>query len=346
MAVLDALGFAVYNNISKRANSVTVHGAGTWAIGTYGPGGSPGIRANVDGGGVNGTQEFRITVADGGVTKYLEFGFKTNAAPSIKNAVAHFRDAGTYQISLILNEDLTISVYRGNGYFGGGTLLGTTSVSLALNTRYRIGWKVVANTSTGSSIIQINEIERLNISGVNTAGAGTTTLNVYAIGGDIHQDGQHLDYDNVVLSSDAFHGEATVLEDLPTGTGDADDGVATGAADTRQAVDDSTPDDDSTYSALQNVGDKFLLTFANLPSGVEVVACGALTWAEKSAAGTGKFKLDEKISGTEYLSSNEAAPSNASYAYFVDLSDVSPASSAAFTESEVNAMQVGIERTA
>src|SRR6185369_12192291 len=113
-----------------------------------------------------------------------------------------------------------------------------------------------------------------------------------------------------------------------------------GAADTRQAVDDSNPDDDSTYTALENNGDKFLLTFANLPAGVEVLACGTLTYAKKSSSGTAKFKQLLKIGSTEYLSSVEVAPSNGSYDYFVDLKQVSPDTSSAFTESEVNGMQV------
>jgi hypothetical protein len=345
MSVLDAIGFRAYTSASKRFTTLNLAvDVAALLIGSYGPGGSAGIRFPMGASGAVRTTEARKTIQQGNqATIYLEFGFKTSVLPGSGQVavIAQLCDTGTVQCDIALNSTGNILLRR-----NGSTTLSTSTGVLSINTRYRIGWKLVINNSTGSSILQINELADggFAVSGVDTQQSANASANEFVLGGAIHCVSQNIDYDNVVLSDDSFHGECTVLEDLPTGTGDDDDGVASGAADTRHAVDDTDPDDDSTFSALQAVNDKFLLTYPNLPSGVQVVASGTLTWAKKSAAGTGLFKPDLKIGGTEYLGT-EFAPSNGSYAYFIDLLTESPETSSDWTESEVNAMQVGVKRT-
>lgn len=347
MSVLDALGFSAYNSISKRASSITTVVGNTLTIGAYGPGSSAGMRAQFGTGDVTGLfLQAKFPLSDTGSTKYIELGVKVGTLPisGRRYRIAHFTNGGTIQATLEINSDGSLSVYRGDA----AALLTTTVPVISAGIRYRIGWKLVVDNVAGSTDIQVNEVSKLGggVGSLNTRGASSNSITEYALLGTQNASGHTMDFDNVVVSSDVFHGEAAVLEDLSTGTGDADNGVPTGDSDSRHCVDDASPDDDSTFTALQNVSDKVLLTFPNLPSAVTVVAAGTLTWAKKSAAGTAKFKRDLKISTTEYLSSNEASPSEGTYAYFLDLSDTSPATASAFTESEVNAMQVGVERSA
>jgi len=131
-----------------------------------------------------------------------------------------------------------------------------------------------------------------------------------------------------------------------TRAGNVDDGVPTGAADTRQAVDETPPDDDTTRSALQNVGDKVLLTYAPIPLSEQVLCVALVERAALSAPGTGKYKSLVKIGGTEYLGSVEKAPSAGSYAYLGEVQMVSPATGVEYTASEVNGAQFGAEKTA
>lgn len=341
MALLDAIGFRAYDSVTKRFTTVTVSGS-TMTIGAYGPGSSAGFRIAVASGGISNTSEIRQTVAQSS-TLAVEFGFRVNKLPSsTAYTIAHIDDGSTIQCDLALLSTGQLRIRR-----GGSTTLATSTFVAAINTRYRIGWKTVINDATGQLTLKINGAADASINGLtglDTKNSSNATANQVCFGGVLFRESQMLDFDNIVIDDSTLHDEATVLEDLPTGTGSQDDGVPTGAADTRQAVDDSSPDDDATFSALQNVGDKFLLTYPNLPSGSVVLAAGSLTWAKKSAAGTALFKPDMKIGATEYLGT-EFAPSDGSYAYFKQLLETSPATSSAWTESEINGMELGAERT-
>jgi hypothetical protein len=335
-------GFDCYTTPTFYFNSTSAS-SGSISIGAYGRNSTSGLRLSGNNSGVV-TLRARKTIGSIG-TLYTAFSFKLGAIPITVSPVRFLElyDAGTLQLYFEILTNGTIRVYRGNG-----TVLGTTTFSVIVNTIYHFEVKSIIDNSTGSVSIRINESALTAFTGLDTQNTANATVDEVVLCNNSDGGGfgvtVNLDFDDFIpVRDDDWNGDCQVREDLPTGTGDVDDGVATGAADSRQATDEADPDDDTTYTALQNVNDKVLLTYPNIPTTSEVIALFPTMYAKKSAAGTASFKPLLKISSTEYLGT-ELFPSDGSYAYLSDVMTVSPATSNPFTPSEINGMQYGLKR--
>lgn len=280
----------------------------------------------------------------------IAFPFTLNALPTSGQTfiILTLRDAGSAQCDLRLRPDGKFFVTRA------GTQIGNASTYVySVNTFPHFEFDVLIDNS-GSFDLLVNGASAFGGSqtGLDTQNTANATVSEFGIGlamttSLVNQTSQTiLKVDDLIVRDDALGGDCRVREQLPTGTGSTDDGVATGAADSRQAVDDTTPDGDSSYTALQNVGDKVLLTYPSIPAGETIVAVGGFANARKSGAGTATFKYEFKIGGSNYMPGSDQAPSAASYAYFPEIFMQSPDTSSDWGNSEVNAMEMGVQKTA
>jgi hypothetical protein len=272
--------------------------------------------------------------------------FKWSALPTggRKIKLLTLFDAGTAQVEVWLNTNGKIVVIRG----GGSTVLGTGTTTLTTNTFYHIELEVTVNNSTGAIKVYINGLEDTGITatGIDTQNSANAYANQVGV---FHylESGEPsitIDIDDVIVNDSAAVGDCHVREQLPSGTGSTDDGVAVGAATTRECVDDAAPNDDTDYARFDNVGDKSLWTYPAISTAVDVVAVGFRNWAAKTAAGTCTARPSLKIGGSDYNGA-DFAPST-TYSYATEFMTESPDTSSAWTPAEVNAMESGIERTA
>jgi hypothetical protein len=339
MSIILAIGPDVYTSPAQRL-TVGVGGA-TWTIGAGGRNGGNAVIAN---GGVSGIATAPLPAAFSEIS--YGFDFITNAFPTSGNfcSFAYINDGGVIQCQIRYNSVGGISILRGS------TLIATASgFNIALNTHYQIEWKTKIHASTGTLNLWVNEdaITLDNSSGLNTQNTGNATVNSVSLANT--GPSAILKWRDIIVSDGPQIGNKRVREDLPTGTGSQDDGVPGGsspAADTRQSVDESgDPNDGVDYAALENVGDKFLLTYPAIPSDAIVVALGMMNYDQLSAAGTGKYKPAYKVGGNDYLG-DEIAPSNGSWRYHPDTFLMqSPDTATDWDTAEVNASEFGAERT-
>jgi len=346
-----AMGFEVDTTVLHYFTSTTITA------------GSPATTITIGAGGRNSTQGLLVaipnnkTAADGGglaiktlpsslSTIYQAFAFSTNVLPvsGQQFALLALRESGTTHVDLRLFADGTLRATRA------GTALGTGSFTASVNVFYHVEMKAVIHNSTGTIDVLVNGASILSLTGQDTQNGGTGVVTEIAVGAQMQQviaqtPATTVKFDDLVTSTNAFVGDCRVREDLPTGTGSTDDGVATGAADSQHATDEAPPDDDTTYAELANIGDKILLTYATIPTSEVIVAAGLMPYAKKSTAGTATFKTNIKIGATEYTPGSDQAPSAGSYAYFQDLMMVSPDTATAFTATELNGAEIGIEKT-
>ena len=343
--IVDAVGCDAYTTITKRFNSLILGAVGSGAIGAFGRNGTSGLRLAGSATGAVGARA-ALTLGVNLATGYVAFAFKTNAFAVTATPNTRFlelRDNGAVQVYFEYLPSGVIRVYRGDG-----TVLGTTTFAFALNIFYHFEVEAVIDNSAGEVNLRINGAPLTGFTGLDTNQSGNAFFNEVVLcnvsGGSGAGALIDLDFDDLIIRDDDFCGDCRVREDLPTGTGSIDDGVPTGAADSRQAVDDSSPDDDTTRAALEGVGDKILLTYATIPTTSEVVALLHAPYAAKSDAGTAAFKGLLRIGGVNYLGA-EKFPSNGSYAYHPQVLMVSPATAAQFTAAEVNGLEMGVERT-
>ena len=337
--------FDHYTTVTHRFNSL----AGTSPLGTI-----------VTAAGRNSTKALRFTnaVAQGRAVKtlpapitdiYFAFAYRTSVLPAaaLPRVIAEIRDAGVRQVGMILQSDGTLIFRSGGSGSTDGVVLGTAIDFAALaNVFYHIEWYVRISTSVGLLQVRVNEVEKLNLTGLDTQQtANNVVTEICLVAVDGTNATVNMDFDDVVVRDDDWNGDVEVLALLPTGIGATNNWTATGAATTREAVDEAAPNSDTDYMETATVNDLSLFTYPTIPITSEIRAVVPIPFAKKTDAGTAKIKSTVRHSGVNYDGA-EKAPSDASYEYHPDILMVNPGTATAFTPADWNAIEVGVKRTA
>lgn len=347
--ILFQTGFGHYTTPSKRFATVDTSG-GSISIGAFGRNSTNGLRLTQNAAG-NLTQHKVLNLLAGtSSTLYYAFAFKISSLPSTThvNTLVSLWDVGIAQDALFIQSNGTLYVAVGTNAFGNSySTLASSSTGVFPNVWYHVEWKIVINSSTGSTEVRLNEIPIINASGLNTKNgtASDSYVTDLAIGGYVFTESVVTDYDDIVVRSDTWSGDLQVKHFFPTGVGSTNAWAITGATFSYDAVDDSDPNDNTDYISTSNVGDTTLLTFGSLPTTSTIHAVVPLPWAEKTDAGTAKFASISKIGTTSYTGTDQA-PSNGSYTYFPEALQTSPATGLTWTVTEFNSIEMGVIRTA
>jgi hypothetical protein len=261
----------------------------------------------------------------------------------------------TPQLSFMLNSNRTLSIYRGNL----ATLLNTTTKTLQSGTFYFI--EVIATIATGSGgsyEVWVDNVLAMSGSSLNTAQSGSSVWNGLRCGYNVGDQGIFLTMrfmDMYVLdgvaSADGAHPNNARLGDLRvdalamTAEGTTNNGTPTSGTDNSAMVDDATPDGATTEVTLTGVGDIELYVVQDAPvAGAPIIGFQLDIYHKKSDAGTATIAPAVRDSGTNYFGS-DIAPGT-SYGYSRTPYDLNPGTTLEITESEFNALEVGLKKTA
>ncbi len=256
-----------------------------------------------------------------------------------------FRDSTTTQISLAVTATGQLACYKGGT---AGTLLASTGagyVTLGVWHYYEIK-AVFATGATGSIEVRVDG----NATPVLTA-SSVITATTHAYANDIQlvsaASGTLFDDIYVVNTSGSvnndFLGDTRIEGRVPTGVGNYAQ-FTPSAGSNWQNVDDIPPNGDTDYNASATVNQKDSFAHQSLSS-----LSGTIRWvshfidARKDDAGTRKVAPLFRISGTDYVGSDDTL--STSYQYFEQDYETSPATSTAWTISEINAAEVGYKLT-
>lgn len=253
-------------------------------------------------------------------------------------------------------------LWRIDSSIGSGGIVFKTSASSALITVHRgvsisigsftlpseqwnwISIKVKMAVTTGTLDIEVNGVNVLSFVGT-TRSSGTDICSNLVLGGDQLQD---FTYDDIIITD--LNGSApfnALLSDrridtiLPDATGDSADFTASPAVDNYLNVDESAPDDDTTYVEASVSTDKDLYNMASMgfsPDSIDAVNVVAL--GRSVDAGGAQVELKVKSGTTEGTGSGQ--PLMSDYGIIDEQFETNPDTAAAWTESEVNAMQAGM----
>lgn len=348
MGLLFQTSFDHYTTVLQRFTS------------TVGDSGTPPTNITITSGGRNATNRLRIARFSGGaqpsrVSRTLPssiaeifFAFALRvpsvSASGTTTTLAEITDTSTVQLALRLTAIGTLAIYRGTTF-----LADVPDFIITANVWYHIEMRALIHPSAGEVEIRINEVDH-PISGsgsLNTRSSANSSVNVISL--TLVENGgvslNTVSFDDVIVRDDDWSGDAEVLALLPTGTGTTDDWSPSGAATTREAVDEAAPNDDTDYAETSNVGDLSLHTYPDIPTTSTVQAVIALPYVEKTDAGTAKIKSTARSGGTNY-DGDEKAPSDASYDYLPHIWETDPDTAAAWTPAGVNAAEFGFKRTA
>ena len=341
--ILFQSGFDHYTTLTQRFNAVQEFNGGVASITSNGRNSTNGFRAFSSASAIgNGVSRVQKTLGSNASTIYMAFAFRTDALPTSTTAteIAEVSDLGTNQCDLRIIPGGLLRVTRN------GTVLATSSASLLTNIYYHIEWKIVIDNSAGSTIVKVNEVEVINSTSLDTQ----NTANAYAT--DVYLGFWNAfpgvvrgDFDDFVVRDDGFSGDCSVVALLPTGIGSTNQWTATGAATTREAVDETPPNSDTDYIQTANITDLSLFTYPTISVLATIVAVIPIPFAKKTAAGVTQIKSVVRSGGANYAGVAKS-PSDGSYEFHPDILMVNPATGVAFTAAEWNAIEVGVQRNA
>lgn len=280
-------------------------------------------------------------------------GFAMKIIDSLGTALVRFGTGGEHHVELSYNPSdgsLAMTTQK-HPLNTDPELLGRTAPGvIQQNIWYFIEFQSAISHTAGTAVLRVNNIELLNVTGVDTVGDNSDNTPMLAEIRFVSFTGAtntnwYMD-DLYILDStgpapwNTFLGDCRVEYLRPRAAGTHQEWSLTGAASHHQAVDDvATPDDDTSYVRANAAGlrDSYLYTPTGLPSGpIFGAQINLLTRKEES----GPRILTPLLNGVEGAS---FAPSEGSYSYRHVPMQTNPATGTAWTISAINSAEFGVK---
>lgn len=290
------------------------------------------------------------------VTKNLEagestliIGFATQflAMPTSSSPLLYLYDTigAVYHVTVRVDNAGVFRVYRDSGT---ANLLGTSSAGEfpGAGAWHYLEIKVVIHDTTGSVTIKVNGTQVLSVTNVDTRNGSSSTVNQIlwlAAATTTYIDDLYVLNGSGSAPNNDFLGDCRIDTLLPNANGNysqllGSDGNST---DNYLLVDEATPNT-SDYTESSNVGNKDSYGMQNLS-----VITGTIYGAQVSAAvhkddaGSRSIKVGVRSSSTDSVGS--AIALSTSQLYYSNIHETDPATSAAWTESGINAAEALVE---
>lgn len=232
--------------------------------------------------------------------------------------------------------------------YRGGTLLGTSTFAFLPTTWTYMELKATIHSSTGSAELRVNGATVLSLSNINTNAGGTGIINQVVLGATNGYQSFRKYHDDLYICDTSgsvnndFLGDSRVITLSPTAVGDITQ-FTPSAGNNWECVDDMN-DDDTTYVSASASGNKDLYNVANLPiTPSSVHGVSVISTARKSETGTAANRNILKTNGT--IANGSTNYLSTSYNKYITTYEINPVTSTAWSVSDVNNLQIGIERT-
>lgn len=344
MALLFEDGFDNYSALNQK---YTVNGSPT--LDTTGGrflGGAFKITSN--------NQYIRSAVTAGDVF-ILNIAFKATTLPT--NAarpfdLIQFHDSGNGQVSLRLYDTGVVKLERltGSGFLNAsGTVLATSSgAALVVDNWYSFEIKLTIANS-GSATVKQDGATIITFSG-DTQATGNALADTILFGLAQDTGGGTGLWDDIIIMDDSgaamndFIGDKRIYTLFPTAEGNYSAWTPSTGTDNSALVDETPPDDDTTYVLSNNVGDKDTYALQDIPSGVTGIEAVVVNIrARKDDAGTRTLKAKIRSAGIDEDGANFNLSSG--YANYRTVFYTDPGGSPvdAWTAVAVNALEAGQE---
>lgn len=258
----------------------------------------------------------------------------------------------TEQVSVFIQSAGAVSAYRGSY---NGTLLGNSAIDVVVPGAWNhFEFKVTIHDTNGAVEVRINEVTRLNLTGIDTKATSLTEISQIIIGDVNPDEPMQADWyiDDVVpwdtVNTDPNNTVTDWVGDCKVGvhypiadTAEADWAKSTGV--TGYPLIDDTTVDDGDYISTSSDGDISDFDLTDLPGNVsEVIGYCPLPRLLKTDAGSVLVRAALKV-GTD-ISPNEEIPATTAATYWPFVSTVDPDTSAPYSNS--TPPQLRLERVA
>ncbi len=227
----------------------------------------------------------------------------------------------------------------------GGTTIGTGTTVLVTNTWYYIEFELVINGASGSIELHLN-----GVSGeipLTTGNFGSTNVGTFRIAGNGTLATHLSDYDDIYVldttgsaPGNTFLGDTRVQTLFPNADGTYSQWSPTPSGAHFSNIDETTPDDDTTYNSDANPGDIDTYLTAGILASASVPAVQVNLYARKDDAGARQIAPLIRQAGTDYP--GNTATLSANYLFYSQMYALDP-SGASWTANNVNADEYGVK---
>lgn len=252
-------------------------------------------------------------------------------------------DGTTSQVEIHVDATGEIIVTRGS------TIIHQSGYIYPLHEYRYVEVKIVIHDSAGSVQMWVDGVSKFNATGLDTQNTANAQITAFFLGngtGSGFGIARHIDYDDVVLldtggsapQNDRL-GDIKVHPLAVTGNGATNDFTASSGTNA-SCVDEANPNDDSDFVESSTVGHIDLYALADLPPSVTTIfGVQWLARMRKTDAGVRQIDPAYRVGGTNYFGAVQTLAG--AYAAHREIKQLSPATSAAWTTSEINALQIG-----
>lgn len=291
-----------------------------------------------------GTSSSVIKTLDPHATWTIGFALNVSLAPVAASRLVSVFDAGTEHLRVRLNTDGTMSVLR-----GGSTVLSTSASSLTFGGFSYVEFTFTINDTTGSYDVRVNGVSFTSGTGVDTRNGANATVNQVQLRG-ADSPGGTWDFEDLYMCDGAGSTNNTFLGDvrvdcyMPNGNGNSSQltGSDGNSTDNYLLVDEASQNGDTDYVQSATSGQKDTYTFADMahtPTSIFGTQLNMI--AKKDDSGTRSICAVARSGGTDYDGDTQAL--STSYADFRQIREVDPATSAAWTRTNLNSAEFGVK---
>jgi hypothetical protein len=289
------------------------------------------------------------TLAASYQTLILGFAFNYEANNPPQDYNWKLCDGSTDHILMRLNiSSRYLEVFRAPS-----TLLDTYSIPLTAGVWYYLELKVKIDDSAGIIQLRVNEYLALDLSGIDTRNGGNASVNKVKFQGKYNTSGNafRMLIDDVYIcdtsgaQNNDFLGDVRIDTLLPGGPGASTQWTPSANAN-YQCVDDAAFDNGADYISDTLAGHQDSFAFADLPAGItgiKGIQTNLLAKRTDSGVAT-KLKPVIRVGGADYLKT-ECVLSTAYWA-FPEVTELNPATSAAWTKTDIDDAEFGVNLSA
>lgn len=290
----------------------------------------------------NGSSGPTLTL-DSQATWTVGLAMKLASLPASARVLIAFTDTATAQCDLRLNADGTVSVTRN------GTSLGTSSSALSTGSYFYLEFKVTISDAAGAAEVRVNGSNTgwLNLTSVDTKNTANASANGIGILSGASS-WASVDVDDLYIcdatgsANTGFLGDSRVDSFLPNGNGNSSQmtGSDADSTDNYLLVDDTAPDDDSTYVQSSTASQKDTYAFADMthtPSSIFGVQVNMT--AKKDDAGSRSIASVTRSGGSDTNGTTQAL--STAYVNYRQIVEQDPNTAAAWTKTAFNAAEFG-----
>lgn len=240
------------------------------------------------------------------------------------------------------NIRLAMTVSNGLQLLHGSTVIYETSPGFLVNGAwYYFELSCVLSTSTtGSWELRVNGQTLGSGTSVRTSNSNTSFTQI-----GVNRQNQTIWTDDFYVDDTAgqFRGEINIVGLTPNGNGTYSQLVGSdGNSTDNYLLVDEVPASSSDYVGSETPGDKDTYSFTDLPSGSgDIIAVKTVFNAAKTNANLKKFRSVLRSGGTDEVGADKFL--GATYVETGEIFEESPFTASDWTESEINAMEVGFE---